>query len=736
MRIILQICRAALLPACVLLAACQGNNADPGKNSVFANGLFSDLTPKDPNRSRGPNSFSTGQLRPGNKRLTQDYPAEFGLTPVDTTDASTAGQYTLNFENTDIKEVAHAILNDALHVNYTISGDVSGPVTISSARPVSRDALLSALEASLSSFNFSLVKSGDSYRITANGMSVGTLDRGRITTPGYGVSIIPLKFVQASTMSDLISGFVAQAEGLKVNIAGNMIIVRGSGPQRAQVVDAVSSFDADFMQNQRVSIFRLVQAKPEDVVPELERIFNVKGENGLIQFQPMSRIRGVMAISKNPALIRRAETWARRLDQEDPDTNQNVVIYKAKYRKSDELARVLTTLFTTAAATTTPTTSTTPTNAAASSTPTFNTPTNGQTPQSTTTSQNTQSTSQTTTASNPADRIASAFSDSTTPTTELSTGPNVVDLTSGATSAQQLRISSDPTNNSVVIYGDSELAAQALATLKKLDATPTQVSVNVTIAEVRLNNELKYGVQYFLKSRDLGLGRNRGSLSLINQASNAISKDTPGLNFVAGADANPDVIISALNTLTDVEVLSAPTLVVLENQTATLQVGDEVPITTQQSQSTESGTAPLINSVEFKDTGIILNVTPRIGQNDAVTMDIDQEISNVVSGSNTLTPTISKRSIKTQISVNNQQTVLLGGLISATTDNSKSGVPGLMRIPVVGDLFSSTSKTKGRTELIIMIRPVVIRDAQDAADVAENLRSQMSVIRHRSMDQK
>lgn len=725
MRLLLQICCFTLCCACGLLTSCQTGDLDPRKDSVFANGIFSDLTPKDASRSRESSTFSTGRLTPGNKRLTQDYPPEFGLTPVDTADTATAGQYTLNFENTDIKEVARAILNDALHVNYTISGDVSGPVTISSARPVSRNDLLFALESALSSFNFSLVKSGDAYRITATGVSIGTVDRGRKTTAGYGVSIIPLKFVRASTMSDLISGFVMQADGMKVDVAGNIIIARGTAPQRAQVVEAVTSFDADFMQNQRVSIFRLVQARPEDIVPELERIFNVKGENGLIQFQPMGRIRGVMAISKNPALIRRAETWARRLDQQDPDTAQNVVIYKAKYRKSDELARVLTGLFASTAATAaTPTTTNT--------TPTSSTQPTLENEQSTT--QTNQNSSQTTTASDPADRIASAFSDNTSPSTELSATPNVLDLTSGATSSQQLRISSDPTNNSVVIYGDSELAAQALATLKKLDATPVQVSVNVTIAEVRLNNDLKYGVQYYLKSRDLGLGRNNGSLSLINGTRDAISKQTPGLNFVAGANANPDVIISALNTLTDVEVLSAPTLVVLENQTATLQVGDEVPITTQQSQSTENGLAPVINQVEFKDTGIILNVTPRIGQNDTVTMDINQEISNVVSGSGTLTPTISKRSIKTQISVNNQQTVLLGGLISATSQNTKAGVPGLMRIPVVGDLLATNSKTRGRTELIIMIRPVVIRDAQDAADVAENLRSQLSVMRNRSVN--
>ena len=246
-------------------------------------------------------------------------------------------------------------------------------------------------------------------------------------------------------------------------------------------------------------------------------------------------------------------------------------------------------------------------------------------------------------------------------------------------------------NNSVVIYGEGEQTEQVVATLKKLDSTPVQVAINVTIAEVRLTDDLKYGVQYFLKSKQLGLGRDNGSLSLVDRAGNAIRKQTPGLNFVGGADANPDVIISALNVLTDVEILSSPSLVVVENQTATLQVGDEVPITTQQSQSVENSLAPVVNQVQFRETGIILNVTPRISQTDAVTMDIVQEISSVASGANTLTPTISKRSIRTQISVNDQQTVVLGGLISANSQKTKSGVPLLMKLPLVGDMFSQHS---------------------------------------------
>lgn len=713
----IKLTRAVFLCSLVILAGCQSIDAESQPDSVFAGGVFNDLQARNP--AGYTDESSTGPARRARNRSTQNYGPDRGLSPVGSSDTASAGQYSMNFQNADIKDVVRAVLNDALNVNYSIVGDVSGPVTISSAKPVSREALLSTLETSLSSFGFSLTKSGGEYRVASAGVSGGTVDVGRRTRAGFGVSVVPLSFVSPSTMVELLSGFVAQADGLRINTSGNSVIVRGSGPQRAEAVDAITSFDSDFMQNQSVSIYRLVEARPEDVVNELERIFNAKGENGVIQFRAVSRLRGIMAISKNSTLLRRAETWVRRLDQQEAGTGQNVVVYKAKYRKAEELARVMTNLF-----------------GGGSPSSSRRNPVQDMPEaidQTDPSQDNSISNDAVSGLSSQADaRVASAFADTGSLNAGVENIPNVVDLTS-ATPEQSnpIRISADPSNNSVVIYGDTEQAEEIVATLKKLDATPIQVAINVTIAEVRLTKDLKYGVQYFINSKNLGLGNDNGSVSLINEASNVIKKQIPGLNFVIGANANPDVIISALDVLGDVEVLSSPSLVVLENQTATLQVGDEVPITTRQSQSLESGVAPVINQVEFKNTGIILNVTPRIGQNDAVTMEIEQEISNVSSGANTLTPTISKRRIQSQISVNDQQTVLLGGLISASSTNGKSGIPGANRVPLFGGLFGTTQKASTRTELIVLIRPVIIRDAQDAANVAESLRAQMSVIGNR-----
>ena len=288
-----------------------------------------------------------------------------------------------------------------------------------------------------------------------------------------------------------------------------------------------------------------------------------------------------------------------------------------------------------------------------------------------------------------------------------------------------MRIGVDQTNNAVVTYADADKYRPILAALRQLDSAPVQVAINVTVAEVKLTDDLRYGVQYFVNTHNLGFNKDQGSISLRDVASNVLQSQIPGFNVAVGSQESPDVIISALDVISDVQILSSPSLVVIENQTASLQVGDEVPITTRQAQNVDNGLAPIINQVEFRDTGIILKVTPRVGQNDAVTMHIEQEISAVASAGDTLTPTISKRRVASDISVQNGQTVLLAGLISSSSMNNRSGIPGTRNLGFFSNLFSTNKKGSSRNELVILIRPSVVRSAQDAATVAAELKAQM-----------
>jgi len=284
-----------------------------------------------------------------------------------------------------------------------------------------------------------------------------------------------------------------------------------------------------------------------------------------------------------------------------------------------------------------------------------------------------------------------------------------------------VRITADTANNALLIYANRDQYKIIERAIFELDRAPMQVAIDVTIAEITLKNDLQYGVQFYIKgnpSASLGFGINDVLPTLV-----------PGMgNIVFGARDDPRVVINALRKITDVKVLSSPSLVVVDNQQAMLQVGDEVPIATQSSQSTVTPGAPIVNTIEMRNTGVILRVTPRVNANGAVMLDIIQEISNVVRGETSLTPTISQRRIQSSISVASGQTVLLGGLISTRQERGKSGLPILSDIKLIGDLLGQHSNLSDRTELIMFIRPQVIRDGVDAQLVAEELRSKLQLL--------
>jgi len=215
---------------------------------------------------------------------------------------------------------------------------------------------------------------------------------------------------------------------------------------------------------------------------------------------------------------------------------------------------------------------------------------------------------------------------------------------------------------------------------------------------------------------------------MLNTAGNAVlSRILPGFNFLVGTEAQPRVILDALHSVTDVKILSTPSVVVVDNQFASLLVGDQIPITTRTAQSVDVPTAPVVNNIDYRNTGVILRVAPRINANGNVLLDVEQEISAVAdtSTADTLTPTISQRKVKSSIAVASGQTVLLGGLISERQDRGRKGIPGLDQIPGVADLLSRSSGSMQRTELIIFIRPQIIRNGIDAHRVAGELRAKM-----------
>ena len=300
---------------------------------------------------------------------------------------------------------------------------------------------------------------------------------------------------------------------------------------------------------------------------------------------------------------------------------------------------------------------------------------------------------------------------------------------SGVGPMADVRITADAANNSLLIYANAENYRIIERTLNQLDRPKLQVAIDVTIAEVDLNDQLAYGVQFFLNNGLTNTATGQlPALSSLNAATGTAASSAPalngGFNFLVGNALTPDVVINALHSLTDVKILSNPSLVVVDNGEATLEVGDQVPVTTG-SATVLSANNAVVNTVDYQNTGIILHVKPRVNANGYVLLDVDQEISSVPAGNSSLTPTISDRKVKSSINVASGQTVLLAGLVSENRTASRVGIPILDQTPWIGGLFSTTNNSKARTELIMFIRPQIIRDGADAAEVAEEMRAKM-----------
>ncbi len=280
----------------------------------------------------------------------------------------------------------------------------------------------------------------------------------------------------------------------------------------------------------------------------------------------------------------------------------------------------------------------------------------------------------------------------------------------------------DNRNNALLVYANFKQFKRLREVVRSLDLPLAQVVIEATIVEVDINDELGYGVQWFLQGQGITL----------RSSENAQPGD-PGtaggvalLNFGVGS-LNATVVLEALQAVTDVQIISSPYLTVLDGRAARLSIGDQIPFVTATSTSNANGVT-VTNQVEVRDTGIILEVTPRVGVDNSVLLNINQEVSSVRPGGAgvELTPTISQRSINSDVVVKSGRTILLGGLIQDTATKTKTGVPVVSKIPIFGELFKQTQDNLNRTELLVMITPRVIRKASQLENITRQLRYNLS----------
>ena len=648
--------------------------------------------------------------------------------------------FELNFENAPVATIAKVVLGDILGVGYVIDRRVQGAlVSLTSVRPVPKSDILYVLESALRMGGFDLVRDTGGYRLIPLGDAVGS---GKVDTngsrpePGYGISVIPLQYVSVQTLVKLLDSFALKPEMVRADSGRNMLLIQGSAPERRAAVENALSFDADWMRGQSVGVFPIANGNPEPIIAELEKIMDT-GENGLgqnvVKFQVVSRMNAIMVITRKPALLPTAETWIKRLDL--ANTSKNTVhVYRIKYGEARQIARVLTEMFIGSSvgadnASDTSSGQLAPGSGASTSSSMDRLSAGGSLSQpGGLASQQPATTS----------LVANRGFGGAPPAAVINDAPQR-SASAGKSILEGVRITPDTVNNTLLIYADQENYRLIEGTLRQVDRPQLQVAIDATVAEITLNDSLNYGVQAYLTSKNLGLKPDQGSAlnttsssapatvaSAAGTVTNAfLNRAFPGFNFLIGSESQSSMILDALHTVTEVKVLSNPSLVVIDNQVATLQVGDQVPVSTG-SATVLTTNNTVVNTIDYRNTGIILRVAPRVNVNGNVRLDIEQEISNVSPATAaSLTPTVAQRKVKSSISVAGGQTVLLAGLISETHQGTRNGIPGLDQIPALGDVFSHNDKSTARTELIIFIRPQIIRDGADASYVAEELRSKL-----------
>ncbi|WP_417790368.1 secretin N-terminal domain-containing protein [Terasakiella pusilla] len=280
--------------------------------------------------------------------------------------------------------------------------------------------------------------------------------------------------------------------------------------------------------------------------------------------------------------------------------------------------------------------------------------------------------------------------------------------------------------NSLLIRATLEDYQEIYEAVQKLDSKPIQIMIEATIIEVSLNDRLQFGVQSLFE----GLADGKVSLGFSNATTGAVGATYPGFNAILNNTGNVQSVINALRAVTDIRVLSRPKLIVANNHEASLQVGDEVPVTVREVQDTTNPNAPTVTSVEYQPTGVILKVTPYANKSGKVTLNITQEVSRVSSLSNTssLTPTLSKRIIDTQIDVKSGQTAVLGGLISEQDTVTNNRLPILGDLPLIGPLFGSSDRLNSSTELVVFLNPRVFTTEQEGQDITDELMDTLRTI--------
>ena len=650
---------------------------------------------------------------------------------------------TLNLVNLSIAEAAKIVLGDILGVDYVVDPKLDGKVTAHTSRPTSKRQALELFQSALRVSGASLVRAGGVYKIvpieaaaTAGGdISVSGGAESGPAGVGAGSVVIPLRYVSASEMKRVLDPIAEKGGVVRADDARHAITLTGSPQEVAVLRDAISMFDIDTMRGMSFALVPVRSAEPDALAEDLRAVFGSQKDgpmNGMIQFIGNKGLSAILVISAQPRYIERARAWIQRLDARAQGSEKQIYTYRVQNRPAKELLQVLTAMFATDGGKASSSVSPRQPETTLASVEAGLVGQNGNPP------------------TNPIGGISSSGQMSSgglgganggsagdplaaaTSSKSPSSGPQAVALGEDS----RFRLAADEAKNALVIMASPDDYRRIRRVVETLDVLPNQVFIEATIAEVTLNDNLQFGVEWFFQ-------RGKSAAALANQGTAngptpyndvlgnnllgaSVASAFPGFSY-ALRTASAQVTLNALNAITKVNIISTPSLTVLDNHQAVLQVGDEVPVTALQSATALGNT---FTSVSYQNTGVILSITPHISESGRVMLQLVQEVSNVAPNtpSGSTTPTIQQRKVNTQVVVSDGDSLMLGGLMQNSRSGVANQVPVLGDIPVFGNAFKSNNDTIAKTELLIMITPHVVRSLGEARQITEEYKRQIQEI--------
>lgn len=632
----------------------------------------------------------------------------------------------LRFENADIHDIVQAILGDALHLNYMVDPTVQGRITLQSTGNVSAADIYNILENALQLHGISIVRDGKLYKVIRDvqaNRDVGMTAAGENSPV---TQVIPLQFVQASALLASVKSVLGQQALVANDPTNRHLIVVDRAQNVAKVIDLIALLDVDYLARVRIRLVDVAKGDATELAKEMETLFRTSGlfnwpgtEGNKVYFLPITRMNAILVAAANDSMIEAAEKWIRTLDDEPKNgLGAMVHVYPVNNSNATHLANLLRQLYGGAA---------------------------------------TQTTGP---AQQPSSSLSSPTGQTQTPATgpTATTDPNRVVLrgsgTGGGALAGNVQIIADEATNSLVIRASPQDYLQIRRIIDRIDTVARQVLIQVMVAEVGLSDKLQYGVEWWLKNLTFSAngkswaaqaGLDSGLMSPAADANPVTTAPADGVasgfNYLIFNKAGDITgLFNLLATNTDVNILSAPHVLASDGKTAKIEVGSEEPVITQTvSTPTTTSTTGITtsNSVQYRPTGILLEVKPTINASGLVNLNMTQEVSSRgtnVSVGGSIYPSFTKRKVSTEVTIEEGKTLVVAGLIQDRGDKSNQGVPLLKDVPIFGTLFGTQKNQTDKTELLIAITPFVVRNKGEAERISREFRESLAGLKQRMGD--